>query len=106
MPSTKKPVSSKRAALPRASSHTRQFLKDWERLSRTGRFDMARLKEVMILIIASDAPLPAEWKDHELQGDWADHRECHVGGDFLLIYLLDGNEVSFVRCGTHAELFE
>ncbi|MCP3022028.1 type II toxin-antitoxin system YafQ family toxin [Cupriavidus basilensis] len=22
-------------------------------------------------------------------GGWADHRECHVGGDFLLIYWLD-----------------
>ena len=106
MTSTKKPASSKRAAPPRASSYTRQFAKDWERLSRSGRFDMVRLKEVMMLFIANDAPLTAEWKDHELQGDWSDHRECHVGGDFLLIYLLDGIEISFVRCGTHAELFE
>lgn len=59
-----------------------------------------------MLIIANDAPLPAEWRDHELQGDWADHRECHVGGDFLLIYRLEGGAVSFVSCGTHAELFE
>lgn len=106
MPSTKKPASSKRAALPRESSYTRHFAKDWERLSRSGRFDMVRLKEVMMLVIANDAPLTAEWKDHELQGNWSDHRECHVGGDFLLIHLLEGNEVSFVRCGTHVELFE
>ena len=43
-------------------------------------------------------------------GEWADHRECHIGGDFLLIYRLGGigaNEVVvFVRAGTHAELFE
>ncbi len=69
---------------------------------------MAQLKDVMLLIIANDAPLPAEWKDHELSGNWADHRECHVGGDFLLIYTIDEKEnlVVFTRAGTHAELFE
>ncbi len=45
MPS--RPVAAKRAPLPRASDFTGQFLKDWERLSRSGRFDMGRLKEVM-----------------------------------------------------------
>ncbi len=69
---------------------------------------MAQLKDVMLLIIANDAPLPAEWKDHELSGNWADHRKCHVGGDFLLIYTIDEKEnlVVFTRAGTHAELFE
>jgi mRNA interferase YafQ len=71
---------------------------------------MQRLKHVMLLLIANDAPLGPEWLDHALVGDWADHRECHIGGDFLLIYRLDGigaNEVvRFVRAGTHAELFE
>ncbi|MFZ5472949.1 MAG: type II toxin-antitoxin system YafQ family toxin, partial [Pseudomonadota bacterium] len=46
------------------------------------------------------------WLDHPLKGDWADHRECHIGGDFLLIYRLDGNAVIFVRTGTHSDLFE
>lgn len=106
MPSTGKSASSKRTSLPRIFSYARSFSKDCDRLLRTGRFDMVRLKQVMLLIIANDAPLPAEWKDHELKGDWADHRECHVGGDFLLIYLIDGADVVFVRAGTHAELFE
>ncbi len=106
MPSTKKPAKDKRAALPRASDHTRQFRKDWERLSRTGRFDMGQLKEAMLLLIANDGPLGPEWLDHALTGDWADHRECHIGGDFLLIYQVDGNQINFVRAGTHAELFE
>jgi mRNA interferase YafQ len=48
--------------------------------------------------------------DHALTGDWAGHRECHVGGDFLLIYQLDDTGrrglVVFVRAGTHADLFE
>ena len=71
---------------------------------------MRRLKALMLQLIANDEPLEPEWLDHALKGEWADHRECHIGGDFLLIYQLQRsgtNEiVSFVRAGTHAELFE
>ena len=40
-----------------------------------------------------------------LKGDWADHRECHIGGDFLLIYQIEDDSVVFTRAGTHADLF-
>ena len=72
---------------------------------------MNRLKSVMLLLIANDAPLGPERRDHALKGAWADYRACHVGGDFLLIYQVDdspspGGSINFVRVGTHAELFE
>jgi len=101
-----KAADKKRASPPRSCDFTKQFAKDWERLSRSGRYDMMRLKEAILLLIANDAPLGAEWLDHPLKGDWADHRECHIGGDFLLIYQLEGAQINFVRAGTHAELFE
>ena len=50
---------------------------------------MLRLKEAMLLLVANDGPLGAEWLDHALKGSWGDHRECHIGGDFLLIYQLE-----------------
>jgi mRNA interferase YafQ len=107
---SKKAASVKRAVLPRACDCTKAFVKDWNRLSHSGRFDMKRLKEAMLLLVARDAPLGAEWLDHPLSGDWADHRECHVGGDFLLMYRLSGTgeseQIVFVRAGTHADLFE
>jgi mRNA interferase YafQ len=107
---SKKPPSSKRSALPRSSDYTKPFLKDWERLTRSGRFDMNRMKEVMLLLIANDGPLGAEWLDHPLKGNWSGHRECHVGGDFLLVYRIDEESrleaVVFVRAGTHADLFD
>lgn len=106
MPSKKKPAAKKRASMPRTSDYTRQFVKDWKRLFTTGRYDMTKLKEVMLLIIANDAPLPPEWKDHQLKGEHAEFRECHIGGDFLLMYLVDDDSVQFARTGTHAELFE
>ncbi|NCP39368.1 MAG: type II toxin-antitoxin system YafQ family toxin [Rhodoferax sp.] len=101
----KKTAASKRAVLPRAADYTKAFLKDWQRLSHSGRFDMVRLKEAMLLLTANDAPLAPEWLDHSLKGEWADHRECHIRGDFLLIYQVDANWINFVRSGTHSELF-
>ena len=103
------PSKSKRAIPPRAADYTKQFLKDWERLTRSGKFNMNSLKEVMMLLIAHNAPLPPEWLDHEIQGVWAGYRECHVGGDFLLIYKVSEagvGAVVFYRTGTHADLFE
>lgn len=102
---SKKTAASKRTPLPRESNYAKSFFKDWERLSRSGRYDMHRLKLLMILLIANDTPLGPEWLDHPLKGDWADHQECHVGGDFLLIYQAEGNIINFVRTGTHTELF-
>jgi mRNA interferase YafQ len=92
-------------------SFTKSFHKDTERLTRSGRTNVQQLKAVMLLLIANDAPLGAEWKDHALKGEWSGHRECHVGGDFLLIYYLDDSNgpsglIVFVRAGTHSELFK
>ncbi|MBV8603336.1 MAG: type II toxin-antitoxin system YafQ family toxin [Pelomonas sp.] len=106
MSSKEKPASRKRTPPPRACGYTRAFCKDWERLSRSGRYDLRRLKAAMLLLIADEAPLGPEWLDHALKGEWADHRECHVGGDFLLIYRLQDDAIVFVRTGTHADLFE
>lgn len=61
---SKKPASSKRAAPPKACDYTRTFLKDWERLSRSSRYDLKRLKEAMLLLIPNEAPLGPEWLDH------------------------------------------
>lgn len=99
---------SKRTSLPRKSTRTKQFQKDWTALTHSGKHDMKRLKEAMLLLIANEGPLPAEWLDHELDYEWADHRELHVKGDLLLIYKLDeeGDQVIFVRAGTHSQLFD
>ncbi|CFB66329.1 type II toxin-antitoxin system YafQ family toxin [Yersinia enterocolitica] len=106
----KKTTVSKRTTVPRTADYTKGFLKDWEKLSRSGRYDMHRLKHAMLLLIANDTPLGAEWLDHPLKGDWENFRECHIGGDFLLIYKLSGSskigEIVFVRAGTHSELFD
>jgi mRNA interferase YafQ len=105
---SKKTAASKRASLPRAADYAKDFLRDWERLERSGRFDMKRLKEAMILLIANEGPLGPQWLAHPLKGDaWNSFDECHVGGDFLLVYQVKDKEnaVRFVRAGTHNDIF-
>lgn len=65
----------------------------------------------MLLLAENDAPLGPEWNDHALNGERSKCRECHVGGDSLLIYRLDETAVSCgiivsVRAGTHCDLFK
>ena len=107
---SKKTAKSKRAVLPRSSDCTKEFFFFFQRLSRSGRYDMGKLKEVMMLLIANDEPLGAEWLDHALNGNqWKSCRELHVGGDFLLVYRIEClskfDMIVFVRAGTHSELF-
>ena len=39
----KRTAASRRTSLPRQSDYTKAFLKDWERLSHSGRYDLGRL---------------------------------------------------------------
>ena len=71
---------------------------------------MDRLKAVMLDLIDNEAPLGPDRRDHALKGTRANHRECHLGGDSLLIYRIDDSpkpsgSINFVRAGTHTELF-
>jgi len=65
---------------------------------------MNAAREVMALLFLG-SPLPPEYLDHELKGEWEGSRECHIGGDFLLIYQDSGELISFVDIGSHSELF-
>ena len=65
----------------------------------------------MLELIANESPPGRERRDYALRGAWANHRECHIGGDFLLIYKVEDSpkgigSINFVRAGTHAELFQ
>lgn len=90
--------------MPRIFEYDKQFSKDWKRLNNSGRYNMNELKEVMILLIANNEPLPIQYRDHELT-NFEGVRECHIGGDFLLMYAIENNVIVFIRTGTHSELF-
>ena len=66
---------------------------------------MAALKEV-ILMLKDGIPIPPEYYPHPLQGNYKGCIECHIQGDFLLIWIDEKNDIiELVRLGTHSELY-
>ena len=89
----------------RAVEYTSAFRKDYKRLQRSPRHDLAELKEV-VAMLAQGAALPEHYRDHPLGGNWGGFRECHLQSDWLLIYILTPDTLTLVRTGTHSELFD
>ncbi len=85
-------------------STTKQFQKDYKKLLKSGR-DMSRIKQVMTCI-ANEQPLDPSLCDHKLIGNYKGRRECHLAGDWLLIYKLEKNKVIFERTGSYSELLK
>jgi len=82
---------------------TKAFIRDSNKLKLSDKH-FTRFIEALYCLSKSES-LPPEFKDHSLQGDWADFRECHISGDVLLIYQVEGDVVKLVRLGTHSQLF-
>jgi mRNA interferase YafQ len=50
--------------------------------------------------------LPNKLRDHDLIGNWSEHRECHIKPDVLLIYKKPNPEIlRLARLGSHSDLF-
>jgi len=64
---------------------------------------MKRIRQVMAWIASEKTLLPA-LRDHKLTGNYKGRRECHLTGDWLLIYKLEKDAVIFERTGSHSEL--
>ncbi len=68
------------------------------------RYDMELLQRAIDILRIPDQ-LPPKNRDHDLTGDYAGHRECHLSPDWLLIYKQSGEELLLYRTGTHSDLF-
>ncbi|MGK9452875.1 type II toxin-antitoxin system YafQ family toxin [Acidithiobacillus caldus] len=61
----------------------------------------------VLVALATDQPLDVRYRDHDLSGDWAGYRECHIKPDLLLIYRKsDADTLKLARLGSHSELFD
>jgi mRNA interferase YafQ len=90
----------------RRIERTKGFKRDYQRVIATSKHrDLDNLLPAVLMLLATDTPLPAKYVDHPLRGEWKDFRDCHVKPDLVLIYRKSGNEVlQLVRLGTHSEL--
>ena len=83
-----------------------QFKRDLK-LARKRGLDIALL-DAVVTQLANELPLAAKYRDHDLKGNYAGFRECHIMPDWLLIYRIDGNDLMLflARTGTYSDLFE
>lgn len=84
--------------------HT-MFKKDFKRIKKRG-YDISRLEKIVELL-ANEVPLPEQFKDHNLSGNYNGFRECHIAPAWLLIYQVNNNELVLVllKTGSHSDLF-
>ena len=79
------------------------FKRDLKRLRKRG-LDRTPLEAVLDLLRRGEQ-LPPSCRDHPLKGEWQGWRECHIRGDWLLIYRTTAAELLLARTGTHSDLF-
>jgi mRNA interferase YafQ len=73
-------------------------------MKRRGK-DISKIQQIM-KVLAEEEPLEQRHRDHNLAGNYAGCRGCHVEPDWLLIYSVGDDWIRFERTGTHSDLFE
>ncbi|MCM1356022.1 MAG: type II toxin-antitoxin system YafQ family toxin [Staphylococcus sp.] len=81
-----------------------QYKKDAKRFRNQPK-KMEKVVEILKML-RDEIPIPKEYNPHMLKGDYKDCMECHVEGDFLLIWIDETeNQIGVLRLGSHSELF-
>ncbi len=85
---------------------SQRFKKDFKRVAKRSVFD-EKVFMAVIDHLATGAPLPRQYKEHALRGEFVGCMECHLSFDLLLIYTVDHEErmLYLFRIGAHSELF-
>jgi len=82
------------------------LFKKTRKLAQKRGLDLSLLREP-ITLLAKGEPLPPKYRDHQLQGRLSAFRECHIRGDWLLVYRIieDKLILSLHSTGTHSDIF-
>ena len=84
-------------------NYTNSFKKQYKLMKKRG-LDIFLLENI-IKDLAQGKKLPPKNRDHELTGNYAGYRECHIQPDWLLIYYVQNNIITFDATGSHSDLF-
>lgn len=81
-----------------------KYKKDFKRYQYNTR-KLKALKEILNML-QHEQPIPQEYSPHMLHGKYKGCMECHVEGDFLLIWVDPNTDIiELVRLGSHSELY-
>ena len=68
------------------------------------RRNIDKIFDIMALLIWEE-PLPEHCKAHKLHGNLEGFWDCHIEGDWIMLYELDeGKKINFAFTGTHSDL--
>ena len=86
-------------------NYTKKFKKNLRLCQKRG-YDMNLFEQVSNLLETTGS-LPSQYHPHKLSGKYAGLWECHIQGDWLLIWSQDDTELIllFTDTGTHSDLF-
>lgn len=83
---------------------SRQYKKDAKRY-RNQPQKMEKVANILRML-RDEIPIPGEYDPHMLKGEYKGCMECHIEGDFLLVWIDETeNQIGVLRLGTHSELF-
>ena len=85
--------------------HTSAFKRDYKLMLKR-HLPIEKLQTI-VEKLRNGEELPPANRDHALTGNWANHRECHIAADWLLIYQIheDILILELTRTGSHSDLF-
>jgi mRNA interferase YafQ len=81
-----------------------EFKKEIKRSALQGR-DVMKIFPPLIALL-NEQPLPPQYRDHPLKGEWVGHREFHLAPNWLVIYRIELGSLVLVRTGAHSDLFK
>ena len=85
--------------------HTSAFKRDYKLMLKR-HLPIEKLQTI-VEKLRNGEELPPANRDHALTGNWANHRECHIAPNWLLIYQIheDILILELTRTGSHSDLF-
>lgn len=88
---------------------TLRFSSQYKKDAKRYRNQPAKMEKVADILykLQNEIPIPEENYPHPLKGNYRGCMECHIEGDFLLIWVDEINDViGVLRLGSHSELFK
>lgn len=83
----------------------KSFKKDLKRYANQPK-KLRELYDFVNEYLRTGKQIPPKYRTHMLIGGYAGHMECHIEGDYLLIWIDETTDViKLIRLGSHSELF-
>jgi len=88
---------------------SKDFEASIKRLKSSGiKSSLKKKIEKTIDLLKLGKKLPTNYKDHKLNGELSNYRECHIKANLLLVYRIKKKKLILIliNIGSHSKLFD